>query len=177
MYKGPVYKPLYLLLLLGAVAFLSLAACSEKDDDATLIRQLIEEGASLAEAHNISDLLKLTSEDFLAQDGRLNRQQVKKFLWLAFRRYDKFHLLYPLPAIDLAEDNRSAVVEVYFLIVKKDQSIPQLDTLYRDPQRWLDEVGENADLYRLNARLLKDSGDWLVKAAKLELFRGLDFSG
>ena len=167
MYKHLVYKPLHCLLLLVIVVFFYLAACSE-DDDAALIRNLIKEGSELAEEYNISGLLNLTSEDFLAQDGKLNRQQVKKFLWLIFKRYGKFHLLYPVPAIELAENGRSAKVELYFLIVRKEQSFPNLKELYRDPQRWLEEVGENADPYRLNAILQKNSGDWLVKSAKIE---------
>lgn len=169
------YKPSPILLLLGVATFFCLAACSE-NDDAALIRNLIKTGAALAEEHNINDLLQLTSEDFLAQGGKLNHRQVKQYLWLVFKRYGKFHVLYPVPAIELAENGRSAKVEFYFLIVKKEQSFPNLKKLYRDPQRWLEEVGENADPYRLNAKLKKNSGAWLVSTAKIETFRGFGFS-
>jgi hypothetical protein len=62
------------------------------------------------------------------------------------------------------------------MIVKKDQSFPDLDELYEDPQGWLEEIGKNADLYRLEIEFLKKDGDWLVKRAHLESFRGFGFS-
>jgi hypothetical protein len=45
-----------------------------------------------------------------------------------------------------------------------------------DPQRRLETVGENADLYRLKLECLKPNGDWLVKQARLERFTGTSFS-
>ncbi len=48
--------------------------------------------------------------------------------------------------------------------------------LYKDPQGWLEEVGENADLYRLKLELLKKNREWLLRRAHLELFRGLGFN-
>jgi len=59
--------------------------------------------------------------------------------------------------------------------VKKERSLPKLEALYNDPQGWLDEVGENADLYRLKLDLIKNGGDWLVNEVHLERFTGLGF--
>ena len=47
--------------------------------------------------------------------------------------------------------------------------------LYDDPGGWLDEVGENADLYRLTLDLMKKEGDWLTVQAHLEPFKGYGF--
>ncbi len=152
-----------------------LASCSEKDD-AARIRQLIEQGAKLAEKQDINGLMNLTTEDFLASPGKHDRREVKAFIWIAFRRYKEFRVLHHQPAIDFAEDGKSALVKVKFLIVKKDQTLPDLRKLWDDPKRWLEEFGENADLYRLKLECLKKNGDWLVKKARLESFRGLGFS-
>ncbi len=164
-----------LLILLGTISIFCLASCAEKDD-VTLIRNLIKEGAALAEEQDISAMMELTTEDFLAQPGNRNRREVRKFIWLVFRKYGKFRILYPEPAIELAADNQSAAATVHFLIAKKEQTIPKLEKLYKDPQRWLEEVSENADLYRLNLKLRQKNGDWLVSITAVEPFRGFGFS-
>jgi hypothetical protein len=164
-----------LLILLGTISIFCLASCAEKDD-VTLIRNLIKEGAALAEEQDISAMMELTTKDFLAQPGSRNRREVRKFIWLVFRKYGKFRILYPEPAIELASDNQSAAATVHFLIAKKEQTIPKLEKLYKDPQRWLEEVSENADLYRFNLKLLQKNGDWLVSITAVEPFRGFGFS-
>lgn len=175
MHKFNFATTLTLLFLFGAVSFFCLTSCSEKDD-VTLIRNLIKEGAVLAEEQDISAMMKLTTEDFLAQPGSINRREVRKYIWLVFRRYGQFRVLYPEPAIELAADSQSASATVHLLIAKKEQNIPKLEKLYKDPQRWLEEVGENADLYRLKMNLLQKNGDWLVSSTEVEPFTGFGFS-
>lgn len=121
-------------------------------------------------------MMELATEDFLAQPGNINRREVRKFIWLVFRKYGEFRILYPEPAIELAADNQSADATVHFLIAKKEQSVPKLEKLYKDPQRWIEEVSQNADLYRLNLKLLQMNGDWLVSITEVEPFRGFGFS-
>jgi hypothetical protein len=152
-----------------------LTSCSVKDD-VEVIRQLVKEGAILAEGHDISGLMKMTTEDFLALPGPHDQREVRGILWWTFRHYKEFKIIYPQPSIDLEPSGLVASAKVYFLILKKDRSFPELNELYEDPQGWVEEVGENADLYRLKLELLKNNGDWLVRRAYLELFRGLGFS-
>ncbi len=152
-----------------------LTSCSEKDD-AAVIRQLVEEGAKLAEKQDINGLMKLTTEDFLATPGKHDRREVKTFIWLAFKHYQEFRILYRQPAIDLADNRKTALVKIKFLIVKKNQIVPNLKKLWKDPERWLEEFGENADLYQLKLEWLKKNGEWLVRQARLQSFRGLGFS-
>jgi hypothetical protein len=65
---------------------------------------------------------------------------------------------------------------IYLLIVKKDRTIPDVKDLYEEPRRWLETVGENADLFQVKLQLLKKDGKWLVEQAHLEGFKGLGFS-
>jgi len=160
------------LLILIFACFLS--SCSKKDDIA-LILSLVEKAEALAEEHDTGKLMELASKKFTAQDGKLNRRQVRKFLWLTFKRYGKFDLLFPEPAVEISAKEQSATVVVYFLIVKKEQPLPDLEKLYKDPERWLEEVGKLADLYRLNLQFLKKGDKWLVNAAKIEPYRGFGF--
>jgi hypothetical protein len=156
------------------VPFLLLSSCSEKDD-VTVIRQLIEQGAKLAENQDINGLMKLTTGDFIALPGKHDNREVKTIIWLAFKHYRKFKILYPEPVISLQTNSDSALATVTFLIVKKEQSLPDLNKLWRNPEKWLKELGENADLYQLKLEWLKKNGNWLVKEARLAPFRGLGF--
>ena len=163
-------------LTLLLITLLLLAACG-KEDDTEQIRKLIKEGAKLAEEHSAAGLFELTTEDFVARPGEHDHQQVRGILWFAFNHYGKFSVLYPEPSVALEPSGRQATATVYFMIVKKDRSVPELKNLYQDPRGWLEEVGESADLYRLKLELVKKEGDWLVRSALLEPFRGRGFSG
>jgi hypothetical protein len=152
-----------------------LASCSSKDEE-TAVRELVKRGASLGEEQNIKGLMDLTTEDFFAMPGEVGRQETKRILFLAFRHYQNFRILYPRPSVELKSDKHWASAVFPFLIVKKETSIPKLKELYEDPQQWLETVGENADLYRLRLECVKRNGDWLVKQARLERFTGTSFS-
>jgi len=164
------------LAVLGLILLLFSPSCS-KEDEAEKIRSLIREGAELAEKHDISGLIKFTTEDFTAQPGNQGSREVRRILWFAFNYYGNFRIMYPEPSVDLGPEGRDGSARVYFLIVKKEQSAPKVKDLYKDPKGWIQEVGESADLYRLSLELSKENGDWLVKRALLEPFRGTGFSG
>ena len=164
------------LVALLLITVFILAGCT-KEDDTEQIRELIKEGARLAEEHNIGGLLKLATEDFVAHPGHHDGRQVKGILWYAFNHYGNFKVMYPEPSVDLDESGREASAKVYVMIVQKERSIPELKDLYKDPRGWLEEVGETADLYRLKLKLLKNNEDWLVRSVLLEPFRGVGFSG
>ena len=152
-----------------------LMSCARKDDT-DVIRQLIKQGALCAENHDIRGLMKLTSEDFLAMPGQHDHNGVRRILWMTFRHYQEFKVMYPKPSVELESNSLTASATIYFIIVKKDVSFPKLTELYKDPQGWLEEAGENVDLYRLTLELLKKNRDWFVRRAHLALFRGLGFS-
>ena len=152
-----------------------LESCSSKDEEVA-IRELVKKGATLGEEQDIKGLMNLTTEDFIALPGDLGRQETRKILFVAFRHYRDFKILYPRPSVELKTDRRSASAAFPFLIVKKETALPKLKELYEDPQRWLETVGENVDLYRLKLECLKQNGDWLVRQAHLERFTGRSFT-
>jgi hypothetical protein len=150
-------------------------ACSQKDD-VQVIREMIKEAAVLAEDHNVSEIMELTTEDVVALPGHHNRLEIKRLIFSAFMHYGKLRVLYPKPSVDLSTADDSATSVIYLLIVKKDRSIPDVKDLYEEPRRWLEKVGENADLYQIKLQLVKKDNKWLVKRAHLEGFKGLGFS-
>jgi hypothetical protein len=151
-----------------------LESCSLKDEE-TVIRDLVKKGAALGEEQDLKGLMNLTTEDFRALPGDLGRQETRRILFVAFRHYQDFRIFYPRPAVEIKPDKRSGSAVFPFLIVKKDVTVPKLKELYEDPQRWLEAVGENADLYRLKLEWIKKDGDWLAKQAHLEKFTGTSF--
>ena len=163
------------LAVFWLILFFFLPSCARKDDT-DVIRQLVKQGAILAEEHDIGGLMKLTSEGFLAMPGQHDHRGVRRILWMAFTHYKEFKVIYPEPSVELEPSGLDATAKIYFMIVKKDRSYPKLKKLYKDPKGWLEEAGENVDLYRLRLELLKKNKDWLVRQAHLEPFRGLGFS-
>ena len=160
---------------LGAVACLVLQPSCSDGDEADAIRRLIEKGARLAEERDVGGLMELTTDGFLALPGNRDRAEVRSILWMAFRHYRQFRILYPIPHVDVEEGGGAASSTVYFLIVRENRSYPGLKDLYRDPDGWLEEVGGNADLYRLRIDLAGKQGDWLTTRAHLEPFKGRGF--
>ena len=162
------------LFLVAAISLVSLT-CSSPEDDEIAVRRLIKEAAVLAEQHDIGGIMDLTTEDFQAGPGKLDRREVKRILWLAFKHYGDMKVLYPQPSVDLDPGDDGPSVSTPFLIVKKDQSLPGLGELYDDPKGWVERVGERADLYRFKLNLVKADGRWRVRKARLERFSGLGF--
>jgi len=105
----------YFAALLVIIFVCCLSSCSEKDDIA-LILSLVEKAEALAEERDTGKLMELTSKNFTAQDGKLKRQQVRKFLWLTFRRYGKFDLLFPEPAVEISDKEQSATAVVHYFL-------------------------------------------------------------
>ena len=163
------------LSIILSILFLLLISCAEKDE-AAAIRALIKKGAQLAEDHDVSGILELTTHDVVALPGQHDRREIKRIIWAAFMHYGKLKVLYPKPSVDLADTENSASCRIYLLIVKKEQALPDLKALYEDPKKWLEEVGERADLYQMNLQLLKKEGTWLVQKARVESFRGMGFA-
>jgi len=158
----------------SAVCLLALTSCTEKDE-VEVLQRLIKKGATLAEEHNVGGLMDLTTEDFSALPGNRDRQEVKGILFMAFRHYRQFRILYPEPSVEPSGSGEVASCRVYFLIVRQDRSYPNLDELTEDPKGWVEEVGENADLYRLELEFVKKKGDWVARRAHLEPFKGYKF--
>jgi len=161
-------------ILLAVYFCAAITACSEKDDTEA-IRTLIQKGAGLAEEKKLGDLMDLTTPEFMALPGHYDARMTKRTLLGAFLHYGKFKIHFPRPAVEFDEGKNSAMATVHFLIVRQNQGIPGLKELYNDPRRWLEKAGEKADLYQLKLVLVKNGGDWQVREAALEGFKGTGF--
>ena len=160
----PWTRSITALVLLGLTALL---ACSD-DTDEEKIRALIDEGARMAEAHDISGILELGTKEVVALPMGIGRREIRGLLWRTFTHYGPLHLLYPSPTVEIDDDTGAAEVRFPFLIVRKEQTIPDLETLRDDPGTWLEQIGDNADLYRLRLEWVRQDGDWRVDRVTVE---------
>ena len=167
---GDIFRSTLAVMLL-AVAWVG---CGEKDQ-AQAVRALIEKGAGMAERHEIGNLMDLAAKAFTANPGNHSVAEVRGILFAAFRHYGDFDIRYPRPSVTLEEGAGGASAVIHFMIVRRDYDIPGLKELYDDPQRWLKLAGEKADLYQLKLDLTNDSGQWRVRQATLEGFKGWGF--
>jgi hypothetical protein len=149
---------------------LTLISCSAKDD-AGAIRKLIENSAAVAEKHQISELMQLTTEDFNASPGNHDKRTVRGILFGYFKRYGQFAIHYPRPSVDVTDGSRASAM-IYFMILSKERTLPGLKELYDDPLQWIEQVGEKAELYQLRLDLVKKNADWRVRQAHIERFKG-----
>ena len=159
-----------------ALVLVSSLSCS-KGDDFEAIRKLIDKGVALGEKHDMGELMKLAAEDFTALPGELDRRSTRAILWRAFNYYGPLKIVHPWPSVDVEPDGKKAWAGLPFLILREDVSFPKLKNLAQDPKRWLEEVGENADLYHLDMELAKENGRWLVRRAILKRFAVRPFQG
>ena len=156
------------------LACMLFAACTDSDD-AQQIRALIDEGASLAEAHDVGAILKLATADVRAMPMDLDRRGIRAVLWRTFNHYGPLAILYPRPAIEINAAAGRATAEVPLLLLKKEVEMPGLDGLRSNPLAWIEAVGDQADLYRLRLQWTKDDRQWLVDMAVVERFDGTGF--
>ena len=159
------------LVVLSSLLLL-LAACSKTEREEEVYR-FIQQGVELAEAHSLGDLMDMAREGFIAEPGKRSSKEVRRILFVAFKRFGKFQILYPKPSVRLSEDEETAIVKMNFLITKKEKPFSELKLLYDDPAAWLNAVDERNDIYTLSMELEYESGDWMVTKARLTGFARL----
>ncbi len=160
----------FILFVETALFSTGCSGCDKQDDEAQ-IRELIEKGAILAEQHNVKELMQFTTKDFIAMPQSLDRRSAKGMLLMAFRRYKKFKVRFPRPTVNIDASSAYAEATTQFAIVREGGTVPDLSGLYEDPESWLIELGELADIYKLGLWLIKQDDRWLIRKARLETYQ------
>ncbi|MCP4341994.1 MAG: hypothetical protein GY799_24695, partial [Desulfobulbaceae bacterium] len=146
-----------------------LSACSKTEREEA-VYQLVADGVTMAEAHDLGGMMSLMADGFIAGPGQHSKQESRRILFVMLKRYGKFRVLYPRPVVKLSEDEQTARVKMNFLIATKGQLFPELELLYADPAAWVEAVDKGADLYTLSMQLSHGSGDWLLGRARITSF-------
>lgn len=169
--------PLVALLCWLAASCGTCSLCAGDTDDEQQIRALIERAADAAERHDLGGMLELAAEDVRVSPRNLDRNDIKRYLFLVFRRYGNFSLLYPRPRVELDPGASSATAGVAVLLVSAGRSTAELEGLKDDPEAWLRRTGNMANLFRMRVEFAKKDGDWLIRHVHLERFRGFGLGG
>jgi len=146
-----------------------LTACSKTPSEEA-IHLLIKDGVNMAESHDLGGMMDLLEDGFIAGPGHHPKPEVRRILFVMLKRYGKFRIVHPRPSIKLSEDEQSAIVKMNFLIANKQKLFPELELLYTEPVAWLESVDKSADLYTLSMELGAESGEWLLKRARITGF-------
>ncbi len=159
------------ILPVACLLWLTLACAA--GDEASVLRDQIQEGAGFAEKHDIGALMGLASPDFKAQPGDHGSRAVRGILFKAFRHYGDFKIYYPRPFVEVSKSKETALATVYFVILRRDYVLPDLKAFYDDPQGWITAVGKKADLYELELVFEKKNRRWKVRQARMNPLKGL----
>jgi len=148
---------------------LLLGGCSKTDREEEVYR-FIQQVVELAEGHKLGGVMDQTQDGFSVDPGNHSSKEVRRVLFVMFKRFGRFRILYPKPSVKLSEDERTAVVKMNFLITTKDKPFPELELLYADSAAWLKSVDERSDVYTLSMELGYEAGGWLVRKARISGF-------
>jgi hypothetical protein len=145
--------------------------CEDPGSDQDQIRRLIDRCVSLVEQHKLSELMDLTTEDFIASPRSHDRRSVKRYLFVFFNRYKNFKMVYPNPPIELQPDTQTATAKLSLLIVRQGEDLPDTGDLIDDPEKFAEEFADMANFYRLFLSLRKVDDEWLISQATLVRFK------
>jgi hypothetical protein len=165
--KYVLFKIVSVTVLLPVLIGVSSCARTDKEEQ---LYQLIKQGVELAEGHDLSGLMDLTKDEFVARPGDRPKQEVRQILFVTFKRFGRFRIHYPKPVITVSEDGESAIVRMTFLMASQDQVFPELKLLYEDAVAWMEKVDKRTDLYAISMELEYESNNWFVTKARISRF-------
>lgn len=164
---------LALLALACIVTFTT--GCKSDTSDEAQIRAVVSEAVEYAEAHNTSDLLDLTSNEFIANPGRRTRADVSRVLFVAFKRYGNFKVQHPRYSVSIDDSGREASATIPFLVVREGQDDGELEEITGDPRSWVDAATRAVgDPHTLAIRFVKLRDTWKVKSVEIKGLKRYD---
>ncbi len=164
------------IALVGFLLFFSACStCQEPEGDEKQIKNLVTFLLTAAENHDLASLTEPITQDFKVEPRGLSLSDIKKYLFVAFRKLGTFKIHYPEPTLIIEPDGMWASVKLTFLLLRKGESDTGLQALRSDPSAWLENVGKRARLYRAQLELIKKDSAWLVQSVQFERFRTTGF--
>lgn len=165
-----IYKEarnLKLRLMLAAIfllaAFGSFGCESQEEQE---INAAVQEGIETFEQGNLSKLAKLTTRDFVAYPGKLNRKSLMRKLYLAMRNSREIKVLHPTPEIEVDPGEESALVDLPLIVVTSEDADKELADFSDDQLKWMDKAEQLAEVQHLELSMIKQGDRWLVRTAR-----------
>ena len=126
----------------GLILGVSLFACTQPIDDATRVRQSVEDLATAIEQHERDTIMQRLDVDFRTREGLLP-QNINRMLFVQFRQNKQIQVF----LFDLEVSVMSATADV------------QLEALLLGSSQWLPERGRR---YQVQMRWNKRDDEWLL---------------
>jgi ketosteroid isomerase-like protein len=127
---------------LAVLACLALGACHRTPDEQQ-VREAIATAAAAARGNDADGVLAVVSDDFVGNDGELDRHGLKQMLALRAFRKDSTGVLVGPVSIERQGDRLIASFTLTLTGGKPDSLLP-----------------DQADVYEMRSAWRKDSGEW-----------------
>ena len=117
----------------GLILGVSLFACTQPIDDATRVRQSVEDLAKAIEQHERDTIMQRLDVDFRTREGLLP-QNINRMLFVQFRQNKKIQVF----LFDLEVNVMSATADVQLeaLLLGSSQLLPERGRRYQVQMRW-----------------------------------------
>ena len=148
-----------------AAAFGVFAGCEGGEDELAVV-SVVNDGIALIEDESLAKVMHLTTKDFLAQPGKLNRKLATTRLYNFFRSNSGISVLHPAPEVEILDGGESALVKMPFVVAKKGVSVRALEDLYDDEAAWTDAAKRLASVGNVQISLVKENDRWLIRTVR-----------
>jgi len=149
-----------LTLIVGA-----LFGCEANDEEQAAL-SVVSDGVQLLESQNVAKTLRLTTKDFLAQPGRLNKSAVTGKLISFFHKSGDIEILHPTLDVDIRNAGKSALVSTPFVVAKKGVEREDLDDLADNSEAWTELASTYTKVENAEISLIKQEGRWLIRTVR-----------
>jgi hypothetical protein len=152
-------------LALAALAVLLLVAGCQDEAVDRGAELLVEDAVQAVGDRDVRGLIELTTDDFIALPGRVDRATATRRLFLSFKLNGPVEVLHSRPEVDV-DSPTSARVSCPFVVVRRGNSDPALDVLADDPAAWSEHAAELGEVVTADLSLVKHGETWLVQTAR-----------
>lgn len=151
--------------LASAVLLSALIGCESADEEQSVL-SVVNDGAALLEKADPVNALRLTSKDFVAQPGRLNRKTVLSRLNAFYRVHGGIEILHPTPEVEILDSGKAALVTTPFVAAERGVSRQALDDLADDAAAWEKLAADYTTVEHAEISLVKENDRWLVSSVR-----------
>ena len=141
----------------------------EGSEDEQAVMSVVTNGVSLLENTEIKQALRLTTSDFIAQPGRLNKQATLRRMASFYHAAGEVEILYPTPDVEIRDSGTVALVTAPFVVAKRSVSqdaLDALDALSDDPEAWEEKASAYTAVEHAEISFLKQNDRWLISSVR-----------
>ena len=156
----------FTLTVSAAALFAALLSGCEAGEDEQAALSVVSSGTALLEKGEIAKALRLTTSDFLAQPGRLDRRTVLSRMAAFYRLHGEIVILHPTPEVEILDSGKAALVSAPFVAAERGVDRKALDDLADDTEAWEALASQFTTVEHAEVSLVKQGDRWLVSSVR-----------